>query len=155
MDSEFQVVNEKLQEESYLRVVLENEVSEITEQLTKEKSEQADHIKEIESLKMNFEEIEKKYKDVEDELALSKEELIIVKSNLDTKGNEMLETEKLLRNSVQENKEINQLKVKYEEQLTNLQCTMDQQISSLKFQLSSEALKYDEEIKVGSIEHEV
>ena len=41
--------------------------------------------------------------------------------------------------------------VVYQEKLKRLQCTMDQEVSSLRFQLSSEALKYDEEIKVSTL----
>jgi molecular chaperone GrpE (heat shock protein) len=68
---------------------------------------------------------------------------------LSSKENELEKVNELLGNTQKEKDELERKQANYEEQRANLQCTMEQQVSSLRFQLSSEALKYDEEIKVG------
>lgn len=151
--SEIQKVNEKLQEESYLRLVLENEVSDINEQLNKEKSEQADSLKQIQRFKVEVEKFEAQCKELNDDLVKNKEELELATTSLYAKKNELAGMEELLGKSAKLKEEMDNKIANYEEQLVNLQCTMEQQVSSLKFQLSSEALKHDEKIKVGNCMH--
>ncbi|XP_028395468.1 FYVE and coiled-coil domain-containing protein 1-like isoform X2 [Dendronephthya gigantea] len=153
IDSEIQNVNEKLQEECYLKLVLENEVSDINEQLNKEKTEQAVSLKEIDRLKVENEKFGAKCKELNDDLVKKKEErLELTTSSLYEKKNELATMEELLGESAKLKEEMDTKIASYKEQIVNLQCTMEQQISSLKFQLSSEALKYDEEIKTLSEE---
>lgn len=149
IDSEIQKLNEKLQEESYGRIVLESEVSEITELFNKEKNDHCDSVKEIERLKLEVGESASKCEELKVELIERNEECNSVAENLETKETELAKMEVMLDESQMEKQDMEKNIESYKEQLTNLQCTMEQQISSLRFQLSSEALKYDENIKVS------
>ena len=148
LECELRQLNESLHEELCSRVVNENELSEVTEDLKEEKEEKAKLFIQLDALKCEMaekcDEIDRKQR----ELGQYESELSTIKMSLSSTTSD-LETMKEKMGMVSaEKQESDKNVIVYQERLAALQCTLDQEVSSLKFQLSSEVLKYDDEIMV-------
>ena len=151
LESELKLLNDKFQEESYLRLVNENELSEITEQLKEVKDEETVVIKELDKLKEEMVKSKNELDNKDVELVKCKDELSAMQISCEEAENSIKMMKEQVESLVGEKDECEKEVVVYQEKLKRLQCTMDQEVSSLRFQLSSEALKYDEEIKVSTL----
>ena len=141
-------LNDNLQEENYSRLVNENELSETSEELKKEKNEKEELLVQVDTLKRQVTEKSEEVNAKMAELAGHKEELSALKSSFISTTNDLESVNENMKSIIAENLGWEEQVNVYKEKLASLQCTMDQEVSSLKFQLSSEVLKYDDQIKV-------
>ena len=120
----------QLEDTAQSKQKLENELTTITDSLQTMDAEKKDLDGQLRSL-------EEKMSSVHDERIGLEHELDVAKEQLEAANEARIRAE--------------QSQVRSQEQLESLQCMMDQEVAALKFQLSSETMKYETELKVSSI----
>lgn len=119
----------QLEETAQSKQKLENELATITDSLQTMDVEKKDLDGQLRSL-------EEKMSSVHDERIGLEHELDVAREQLEAANEARIRAE--------------QSQVRSQEQLESLQCMMDQEIAALKFQLSSETMKYETELKTLS-----
>jgi len=132
-------------------------IEELKEEIKNLESEIQEKCNEIESLNSKLEEtgseIARTSENVENAekniIALKKDIRILTEEKTAMEAQVVIDREQLEQaNEGRIKAECSQAKT--EEELKNLRCLMDQEVAALKFQLSSETMKFEEEIKVQS-----
>lgn len=127
---ELESLKAQLEDTAQSKQKLENELATITDSLQTMDAEKKDLDGQLRSL-------EEKMSSVHDERIGLEHELDVAKEQLEAANEARIRAE--------------QSQVRSQEQLESLQCMMDQEVAALKFQLSSETMKYETELKVSSI----
>lgn len=123
---ELAALKEQLEETVESKQRLETDLASITDTLTKIDAEKRDLDGQVKTL-------EEKMSNCQDERIGLEHELDVARQQLEAANEARIRAE--------------QGQVKAQEQLESLRCMMDQEIAALKFQLSSETMKYETELK--------
>ena len=125
--NELAALKEQLEETVESKQKLETDLASITYTLTTIDAEKRDLDSQVKTL-------EEKMSNCQDEKIGLEHELEVARQQLEAANEARIRAE--------------QGQVKAQEQLESLRCMMDQEIAALKFQLSSETMKYETELKV-------
>ena len=146
--NELSMLKGRREEEEQLRLKSQQELAALKDQLEETIKSKHKLETDLESITGTLQtmDTEKKYvegqmKTLEDKMASCQDERIGLEHELDV-ARQQLETANEARIRAEQGQ------VKAQEQLESLRCMMDQEIAALKFQLSSEAMKYETELKV-------
>jgi len=145
--NELSMLKGRREEEEQLRLKSQQELAALKDQL--EETIKSKHKLEtdlesitgtLQTMDTEKKHVEGQMKTLEDKMASCQDERIGLEHELDV-ARQQLETANEARIRAEQGQ------VKAQEQLESLRCMMDQEIAALKFQLSSEAMKYETELK--------
>lgn len=121
--------------------VLRNQLEETVESKQKLEIELASISETLENMDSEKKQLDEQMRDLEEKMCACQDERIGLEHELDV-ARQQLEAANEARIHAEQGQ------VKAQEQLESLRCMMDQEIAALKFQLSSETMKYETQIKV-------
>ena len=137
-----------LKEQSLLKTGVDDELCALRQQLDETVKAKEKLTTDLQNITETLEIIESEKKSLDEQLKALKENMAACQDDKVSLEHELDVTKQQLEVANEARIRAEQGQVKMQEQLEGLRCMMDQEIAALKFQLSSEAIKYETELKV-------